>query len=165
MRREPGSGFTTIGVPGKNVGGPAGLRNIDITARRVEITGTTDEVRTTGANVDVRDSWIHGLYDDGPPHNDAAHISTGSSNVVFVNNRIDSTPIGPGAGCQTSGIILCDDATIVRNVLTGQASTRINAVKAGKATKLAGNVFAKTTRDAVVKGADQVSGTGNKTVQ
>ena len=139
----------------------SGISNF--TARRVEITGTTDGIRTTGPNVDFRDGLIYGLYDSGPEHNDAAHISTGSSNIVFANNRVDSTPTGPGAGWQTSGMILFDDATIVRNVFTGRASTHINAVKVGKATKVAENVFAQSTRDVVIKGADKVTAAGNKT--
>lgn len=160
--------LTTIGVAGEDIGGPAGIRNSNFTARRVEITGTTDGIRTTGPNVDVRDSWIHGLYDDGPAHNDAAHVSTGSSNVLFVNNRVDSTAVGPGAGWQTSGMILFNEGapvTIVRNVFTGKASTHINAVKAGKATKVAGNVFVQSTRDAAFKGASKVTSAGNKTAR
>ena len=158
--------LTTIGVAGKDVGGPAGIRNSDFIARRVEITGTTDGIRTTGANVNFRDGLIWGLYDDGPAHNDAAQISTGSSNIVFARNRIDSTSTGPGAGWQTSGMILFNEGApvaIVGNLFTGKASTHINVVKAGKATRIAHNVFAQTTRDAVMKGGQYVSAVGNVT--
>ena len=158
--------LTTIGVAGKNVGGPAGIRNSDFTARRVEITGTTDGIRTTGPNVDFRDGLIWGLYDDGPAHNDAAQISTGSSNIVFARNRVDSTSTGPGAGWQTSGMILFNEGApvaIVGNLFTGKASTHINAVKSGKATRIVNNVFAQTTRDAVTKGTYQVTAVGNRT--
>ena len=60
-------------------------------------------------------------------------------------------------------MILFDDATMVRNVFAGKALTHINAVKAGTATKLAGNVFAETTRNAVVKGVDKVTAGKNVT--
>jgi hypothetical protein len=132
----------------------------------VEITGTTDGIRTTGANVDFRDGLIWGLYDDGPAHNDAAQISAGSSNIVLVRNRIHSTATGPGACWQTSGMILFNEAapvTIMGNLFTGKASTHINAVKTGKATRIANNVFAQTTRDAVMKGGQYVSAVGNVT--
>jgi hypothetical protein len=158
--------LTTIGVAGNDVGGPAGIRNSDFTARRVEITGTTDGIRTTGPNVDFRDGLIWGLYDDGPAHNDAAQISTGSSNIIFARNRIDSTSTGPGARWQTSGMILFNEGApvaIVGNLFTGKASTHINVVKAGKATKITNNIFVRTTRDAVMKGGQYVSAVGNVT--
>lgn len=62
----------------------AGMSFSDYTARRVEITGTSDGFKAD-ANVLIEDCYVHGLYVSASSHNDGVQ-TTGGSNVRLNHN-------------------------------------------------------------------------------
>lgn len=72
-----------------------GLKGSNITARRVNVHGTTDNVKIHGNNARIEDSWLHdSVYrasdpyqSGGPTHNDGVQV-LGGKNIRILRNTI-----------------------------------------------------------------------------
>jgi hypothetical protein len=101
-----------LGNPATTAVGVSGF-----TVRRADIHGVGDGPRL-GDDTVVEDSWIHGLAEGGGSHNDGLQ-STGGSNIVIRNNRIENPDQ------QTSCILIgadlgdIDDVLVEGNLLNG----------------------------------------------
>ena len=97
-------------------------------------------------------------------HNDAAQISTGSSDMVFRPDpdrfHVDRAPVRL-ADLGHDSFEQERPVAIVGNLLTGKASTHINAEKSRQGDENR-NILAQTIRDKVTKGTHQVTTVGNK---
>lgn len=72
-----------------------GVKGGNFTLRRVEVRGTTDNVKIHGDNVRIENSWLHGSAyrswdpnQGGPTHNDAVQV-LGGNNIRIVGNTLE----------------------------------------------------------------------------
>lgn len=105
-----------------------GLRGMNITARRLDISRVIDQVHVYGSNVRIEGSWLHDNahftsdpnWGGTPSHDDNVQIQAGS-NITLVNNAL--------SGSHSAGILITQDAGVVstvaisRNLLDGGACT------------------------------------------
>jgi len=134
-----------------------GVKGANFTVRRVNIHGTTDNVKVHGDNVTVEDSWLHdSVYlasdpnqNGGPTHNDVVQV-LGGRNIRILGNSLSG---GYASGVQvtqdysaTTDLVIQDNwidggmcsININHKKLTGMSGITVTDNRFGRSQRMAG---------------------------
>ena len=107
-------------------GAQNGIGYSNVTCRRCNIHGFSEDAVKLGSNTSIIDSYIHGFASSPGAHADGAQLQAGEENILILHNTIDGTD-GIGQTTPNSALFIAPDLgptsdgplTIENNLLAG----------------------------------------------